>query len=69
MVKVEVAVMATAVPVLLKGTLPLNAAAPLAEQLVALDEFQLTCTDWPADTAVGVALSVTVGRVGLMLSE
>jgi len=43
--KVTVAGIATASPMLLSGSLPINALVPLAVQLVAPDELQLTCTD------------------------
>lgn len=66
-VKVEVLAIATAVPVLLIGTLPDHSLAPPAVHEVAFAEVQESSTDWPAVTEVALLEKLTVGAVDTAL--
>jgi hypothetical protein len=67
--KVASAVIATATPVLLVGSVPVHWGAPLAVQAVAPVLVQLSCTDCPEATEVALVDSVTVGGAEIRLRE
>jgi hypothetical protein len=67
--RVASAVIATATPVLLVGSLPVHWGAPLAVHAVAPVLVQLSCTDCPDATEVALAVSVTLGGAETRLSE